>query len=194
MIQTLKTLNDLFNIENNEEIDSNFSKVESSENLASIKADKKLFIKGIEWEILRKEILKKIIDLLDVDVVKIIVNSWIDKDFFEQINKIKDAAPDETIIVPLVEHTVESTHNPYIVIMYNGEVVHKINFEIKVDFHLRAIILSFQNKKLKEISSGECDITGELLCENIKVLDAELKNIKLPLVLNLRDGIPISKN
>jgi hypothetical protein len=194
MSQNLITLNDIFNAENNKEAASNFSKVESTEKLTKLKDDQQIFIKGIEWKILRKEILKKLIDLLDIEVVKIIVKSWIDNDFFQQINQIKDAQPNETIIIPLAQHTITSTHNPYIEIIYNGKVVHTINFEVNVDFHFKAVNLSFQNKKLKEISSGECSINGEFLCEKIKFLEAEIKKVNLPGMLNLGDGISITKN
>jgi len=194
MSQNLNTLNDIFKSENNKEVDSNFSKVESSEKLNKIKDDRQLFIKGIDWKILRKEILKKLVDLLDIEVVKIIVDSWIDNDFFQQINQIRDAAPNETIFIPLVQHKITSTHNPYIEIIYNGKVVHTINFEVNVDFQFDGVNLSFQNKKLKEISSGECNINGEFLCEKIKLSEAELKNIKLPGMLKLGEGIPVFRN
>ena len=194
MSQNLNTLNDIFKSENNKEVDTNFSKVENSEKLTKIKDDRQIFIKGIEWKILRKEILKKLVDLLDIEVVKIIVNSWIDNDFFQQINQIKDAEPNETIIIPLAQHTITSTHNPYLEIIYNGKVVHTINFEVNVDFHFKAVNLSFQDKKLKEISSGECNINGEFLCEKIKFLEAEIKKFNLPGMLNLGDGISITKN
>jgi len=194
MSQNLNTLNDIFKSENNKEVDTNFSKVESSEKLNKIKDDRQLFIKGIDWKILRKEILKKLVDLLDIEVVKIIVDSWIDNDFFQQINQIRDAAPNETIFIPLVQHKITSTHNPYIEIIYNGKVVHTINFEVNVDFQFDGVNLSFQNKKLKEISSGECNINGEFLCEKIKLSEAELKNIKLPGMLKLGEGIPVFRN
>jgi len=194
MSQKLNTLNDIFNVENNKVVESNFSNAESKEKLTKIKDDRRLFIKGIEWKILRKEILKKLVDLLDIEVVKIIVDSWIENDFFQQINQIRDASPNETILIPIVKHKITSTHNPHLEIIYNGNVVHTINFEVNVDFLFDAVNLSFQDKKLKEIHSGECNINGEFLCENIKLLDVELKNVKLTGMLKLGEGIQIFKN
>jgi hypothetical protein len=193
MKQSIKTLNDVFDAES-KQLEENFSDTEKSGTILKIKDDKNIFVKGITWRILRKEILKKLTKLLDIEIVKIIINGWIDNDYFEKINKIKDLNSEDSILLPIVNHTVKSSHHPYLEIIHNGVTIHKIDFEIKVDFHLRAINLNIQNKKIKEISSGECDIQGEFFCEKIRLLEAEIKNINLPGTLDLGKGITIIKN
>ena len=181
-------LKHIFHIEDNKQLRSKFSEVERSKVITGLKENELIKVGGIHWHLLYTEILVKLNELLNIKVLDVFIDAWIKNDIFQKYTQIKEASPDETILIPLAEHSIKSQHHPYLEILLNENVVAKVNFEIIVSFYVKGIILKIQNEKLIEISTGECTVKGDLICENIKIFEIELRKIDLPGVIKLENG------
>lgn len=179
MSQDQITLKDIIGIKNDEQLNSKFTRMENLEILNKIKDKTVAKINLIQWPKLYNEILKKFAEALEIEIIDIIAGAWIKSNIFQKYKQVEDAQPDETVLIPVAEHSVNSKHSPYLEILLNEKSMAKINFEINLSIKLKGIILKIRNKKLKEIHTGECAVKVELNCENIKILDVESKSIKL---------------
>lgn len=181
-------LKHIFHIKDNKQLRSKFSEVERSKVITGLKENELIKVAGFHWHLLYTEILMKLNELLNIKVLDVFIDAWIKNDILKKHTQIKEASPDETILIPLAEHSIKSQHHPYLEILLNENVVAKVNFEIIVSFNVKGIILKIQNKKLIEISTGECMVEGDLICENIKIFEIELRKIELPGVIKLENG------
>ena len=181
------TLKNILKVTDEEQLQIKFHKMNSEDVVNKIKEKDLVKFKWIKWPKLYNEILKKIAEVLDLKIVKIIVDAWIKCDLLSKYKQVEEAKPGETTLIPIAEHSIDSQHHPHLEILMNDTIITEIEFEIKLTLHLKAIILKFQDKKLLEIHTGECSLSGNISCEKINVMDIESRKIELP-------GIIVVKN
>jgi hypothetical protein len=166
------------------------SSLELSKKFASLKKKiwKETKVKG---PLILDSIIKKTIDMLDIKVLDIMVKAWNKyKILLKYLDKEK-YPPDETFLVPLAEHTINSEHRPSIDILINDQPVGNIEFSITFSIMLEGIILKIQDGKIKGINTGTCKGKGTLKCENVVILEKKTASIPLPGSIDLGEGIPI---
>jgi hypothetical protein len=93
--------------------------------------------------------------------------------------------------VPLEEHTITSTHKPYIEVLVNEKPVIEIHFSITLAFVLEGFVLKIQGGKIKEIQTGTCQGKGEIQCEEITIKEKQTGPYRFPGVIHLGDGVAI---
>ncbi len=168
------------------------SRMESAECVSLIKEKISEVAKEIKWDVALREIVIKIVDLLDIPIPDILAKAWKKyTSLLEYLNK-SEFSPDETVLVPLAEHTIESEHHPYIEVLANDVPIGKIEFEIDVALKLKGIVLKVRDRKIKEIQTGECEGSGTVKCENHIILEKKLGGISLPGSIDLGAGISIT--
>ncbi len=84
-------------------------------------------------------------------------------------------------------------HHPYLQVTYRGIEIPKANLEftLRGDLTLQAVILRIQKGKIKAIQGGAVKWSGELLLENRSVLKKESKSYDLTGDFELGEGIPL---
>jgi hypothetical protein len=145
----------------------------------------------VKWPVAFDIIVKKITDILDIGILDIMVMAW---NKYRMLLKYADREkypPGETLLVPLVEHTIKSEHRPFIEILINDKPVGKVEFNITISLMLKGIILKIQDGKIKGVTTGTCKGKGTIKCENIVILEKETAPISLPGSIDLGEGIPI---
>jgi len=120
------------------------------------------------------------------------LRAWVKHGFLQKYVDKREYPPEETVVVYLAEHTIESKHHPYIEVLVNDKQVGKIGFEIIVALEIKGVGLSIQDGKIKEIQSGDCKGTGIIKCGNLVILKRDSVPISLPGSINLDRGMPIT--
>jgi hypothetical protein len=185
------TLNNFFVYEEGLTKDQ-LSRMESAECVSLIKEKISEVAKEIKWDVAMREIVIKIVDLLDIPIPDILTKAWRKYVSLQEYLDKSEFSPDETFLIPLAEHMIESKHHPYIEILTNDVPIGKIEFEIDVSLKLKGIILKVKNRKIKEIQTGECEGRGSVKCENHIILEKKLGEISLPGSIDLGEGISIT--
>ena len=75
-------------------------------------------VKGIKWKASMPDLTVKIAELLDVDVPTLLVATW--KKANEVKKKLAESRekPADEIDVELAEHTISTSHSPYITVQF----------------------------------------------------------------------------
>jgi hypothetical protein len=191
MNNSVITINDFFGLKKKKLSKKLSSAIESSTKIVNAQENVLKEIAGIKWPVALKEIVQRIDEILSVSIVDIMVRAW-DKSriLIKYLDKKKYG--NETILVPLAEHTIKSTHHPYIELLINDKSVGKLNFNINLSIMLKGIILKIQNGKITEIMIGSCQGNGNIKCEGFLLAEKKLKSIKLPYAINFADGVAIT--
>ena len=143
------------------------------------------------WPAIRSEVTEKIGEMLDVPLVDVLRGAWNNA---RELHKYRDAEkypPEESVVAPLAEHTVRSSHRPHLELRVGPTLVRRLDFELDVEIHLEAARLTIQAGRIKKIDLGEGWAKGVLSCEGFRLLERKSKKFALPGALRLGEGIEI---
>jgi hypothetical protein len=167
------------------------SSIESVETLSSLKKKITAEAKQIRWSIALGDIMKKVKELLDIDVGEIIVGVWKKRDELKKYADTSKYPPGETYLITLLEHTVTSKHRPGIEVLINGTKVKTIWFDIEFALTLESAVLEIDGGSIIGVSTGKCKGMGAIRCEGVALVQKQTQPFHLPGSLTFDPGIPI---
>ncbi len=169
------------------------SSVESVEALSSLRKTIAAEAKQMRWSVALGDIMKKVKELLDIDIGEIIVGVWKKRDELKKYADTSKYPPGETYLVSLLEHTITSKHRPGIEVLINGAKVKTIWFDIEFALTLEGAILEIDGGSIIGLSTGTCKGMGAIRCEGVALLEKETQPFRLPGSLAFDPGIPIDR-
>jgi hypothetical protein len=184
------TLASLFLTDSGEGDADRFAQLAQDEQTLAVKT-KIAGVPGLSWDSVSGEIREQTAKLLDVGLDEIIFGAWKKLGDLQKYRDKKKYPPDETILAPLAEHEIKSSHDPYIEVLVNDKPVGRITFSINVALNLQGVVLKIRDGKIWEVKSGKCQCRGTLKCGDQVLFDKKLLNVDLPAVITLREGFPI---
>lgn len=148
---------------------------------------------GVERKILSQEVFEQLKTLLDVDLGQIILSSW---ERYRLLSKYGDREaypPEETILVPMIEHKIQSTHRPSVEILINEAPVGRLDFDIRLTLKLEGVVLKVRDGRVREIRAGSCRGSGTLRCGDILIKEQKTRKFDLPGRIDLGEGFAIPR-
>jgi len=170
------TVNYLFR--NSKNIHNESARIESSEKIAELKVKIGKEKPQMEWTNVSDAILKKSPELLDIKLKDILDSAWKKYRQVEQCMEQAKENPDESYLIPLLDHSIVSEHQPQIEISSDEVLLMKVNFEIFLKLELHGIILKIKGDKIEEVKAGSCQCKGMLSCEGIKLYEDSLETFE----------------
>jgi hypothetical protein len=92
------------------------------------------------------------------------------------------ANPGTSELVELATHRVSSVHRPYVELLVNDVRVTTVNFELDLEFEIKALVATVRNGHLVSLHSGDCDLSATLSAEAVR-LASRRRHFDLPLVV-----------
>ena len=103
----------------------------------------------------------------------------------------KQYPPDESVVVPLVDHDIDSKHSPAIDVVINNTPVWKLTFSIDLVLNMKNAVLRIQDARIREIRPGEVHAKGTIALGPLVLAVRKSGTLTLPGSINLGEGIPI---
>ena len=126
--------------------------------------------------------------LLDMDVLELFVSAWLKhREFAALANK-----EGEGQLVELIDHAMSSVHEPKVEIMLDAKRVFVLPLKIVLELEFRGVQLMLRGGRVREVRLGELEGKGKLEIAGQEVTKQALGEVKLPGVLRLDPGIPLS--
>jgi hypothetical protein len=186
----MQTVNHFFNLE--EASKEWVPKVAESQEFKEIKAAIRRELKGFQVPPSFYEMLiRQLADGLDVGIGDILVGAWRKRQEIIRYRDTEKYPPDQTNVVPLIEHTVTSKHSPTIQPVINNVPLKKIKFDIVLKLKLKGVMLKIRGGKIMEILVGSCTGSGSIEYAGYAVLKKETQPFNLPASMKLEDGVAI---
>ena len=125
-------------------------------------------------------VAEKLKDALDVDIDQILLSAWSQhKGLIDDLDKSRQAR-DETILVPLADHTIRSTHHPAVEVLIHDRRVAAFKFNANLVMRIQGVVLRLQAGKVVGIESGTWQGVGQLKCGPVTLVEHETKEFRLP--------------
>lgn len=135
----------------------------------------------------------KLKDALDVGIDQILLSAWSQhRDLVGDLEKSKKLKG-ETILVPLADHTIRSTHHPAVEVMVNDRRVAAFKFNANLMMRIQQAVLKVEHGEVVGVESGAWHGVGQLKCGPVTLVEHETKEFTLARTLGQRQEKPAPK-
>lgn len=174
-----------------ESTDARLEALESEALVADLRARLAKQFDGLRWSAVWDAVKGQVEKLLEIRFVDIFLGAWTK---YEELRKYCDPdlhSPQETHLVPLVEHSITSTHKPAVEIEIGELFRESIPFEIALTASLSGMLLQIRGGKILKVYTGRCQGSGSVTCSGVSLMEKETCPIQLPGVMDLGEGVAI---
>lgn len=114
----------------------------------------------------------------DVELGDVLLASWEQADALTKA--LTDDSKDEVVVLPLLDHTVASTHSPTIDLFCGAKRLAELPLEIQLDLQLKGLALELKGGKVTGVRSGEISGHGACTIGGVALVEKETPPMALP--------------
>jgi hypothetical protein len=147
--------------------------------------------KLIKWDVVSDVLMHRAAEMANIPLANILLPAWRK---YRELEKFADpqAYPQEdTELVSLLEHTVQSEHKSSLEILFKGVTVKLIDFTIAAELTLEGVVLQIRGGRVMAIKAGSVKGKASLAMESQIVLERPFAAVSLPGKIDLGDGVPL---
>lgn len=125
-------------------------------------------------------VAEKLKDALNVGIDQIMLSAWSQhRDLVNDLEKSRQLKG-ETILVPLADHTIRSTHHPAVEVMVNDRRVAAFKFNANLMMRIQRAVLRVEAGEVVGVEAGVWHGVGQLKCGPVTLVEHETKEFALP--------------
>lgn len=148
------------------------------------------------WKLVAKEIGKQVAAVLDFGVAeKVLGPAWQRLQLLQEYRDPEKHPAEELSLVPLLEHSVKSTHKPHIDLMVKEVEIGRLTLAVDLAFELEGIVLRVQEGRIRGVEAGSATGRGSLACHygesSIYKLERKSRRFRLDTGIGFGDGLAI---
>jgi hypothetical protein len=128
----------------------------------------------------------------DLSLSKLLTSGWATYEPLLEYCNAEKHPPNERAVVSLKQHTVTSSHHPFIVLRVDGMTAGRIDFDVEFSATFDIVALVIQGGRIMAAQPGSVSASGTIKCDNLEVLQRPLGKLELPGRISFGDGIPIN--
>lgn len=137
------------------------------------------------------EVTRRFGELLDIRLADVMAGAWCKYSSLRRYADPQQFPPDESVVVPLIDHDIDSTHSPAIEVIINDTPVLKLTFSIELALHLKSAVVRIQDAHIREIRPGEVNAEGKIAFGPAVIAERKSATLTLPGSIDLGNGIAI---
>ncbi len=146
----------------------------------------------LDWAELATEIGEKLEEMFDIRLSDVLTAAWKDYQALTECADRTKHPADETIRLPMVDHSIETTLRPCLDVTVGARPPIRIGFEITLALELNGLVLNIQDATIRAIRIGSCRAKASVKCEQVKLIERATKELDLPGRIVLPRGVPIA--
>jgi len=147
--------------------------------------------RAIRWPWVRQAIADQTSEILNLNVLDALGEAWKKLSEVEEYADSKKHKPSDKNLVPLVEHTIKSQHEPELKILLHGHKIGSVKFNLEFSLTLDGFDLAIQNARIMEIQTGNAKGEGSLSLGGVSLWKQEWAPVHFPGQISLRPGISL---
>jgi hypothetical protein len=150
------------------------------------------------YDNLLQMMLDRLSQCLEIDIFKdILVSSWSQHPALQEYRDAEKHPPQETALVPLVEHSISASHPIALEPALMGQSLGEIEFEVEAEFLMKGTTLEVRDAKIMKVYLTSVDAGGKLALSmgsvSVPLWEKEVGTLEFPGHLDLQDGVPITE-
>jgi len=137
------------------------------------------------------EVSRRYGELMGVELVDIMSGAWKKYAGLLQYTDKSKHPPEESILVPLGKHTIDSKHSPGIEVFLDNQLILKLMLDVVLALKFESVILRIENGRIREIRPGTVRAEGSIKYGTAALAELKSETIRIPGIINLGYGIEI---
>lgn len=158
---------------------------------ADLKAEVAKKYRLIKWDVVSDVLMDRAVEMADIPVAKILLSAWRKYRELEKFADPQAYPPEDTELVSLVEHTLQSEHKSSLEILFKGVRVKVIDFTVATELTLDGVVLQIRGGRVTAIEAGSVKGKASLAMESQIVVEKPFASIPLPGKIHLGEGVPL---
>jgi hypothetical protein len=138
-----------------------------------------------------EDVSRRFGELLDIRLADIMAGAWCKYRSLLRYADARQHPPDESVVVPLGEHDIDSRHSPAVEILMNNTPVLKLTFAVDLTLTVKGALLRIQNARIREIRPGDVSARGKIAFGPAVIAERKSRTVTLPGSIDLGEGFPI---
>jgi hypothetical protein len=147
--------------------------------------------RAIRWPWVRRAIADQTSEILNLNVLDSLGEAWKKLSEVEEYADPKKHKASDRNLIPLVEHTIKSQHEPELKILFHGNEIGSVKFNLEFSLMLDGFELAIQNARIMEIQTGSAKGEGSLSLAGISLWKYEWAPVHFPGQISFTSGIPL---
>jgi hypothetical protein len=185
------SVKDLLFDSNSHRTDEARRKIEDEQAGAHLKAEIAKKSRLVKWDVVSDVLLDRVVEMSDIPVAKILMAAWKKYREIEQFADPQAYPPEDTELVSLVEHTVESEHKSSLEVLFKGVRVKVIDFTVATELTVEGVVLRIKGGRVIAIEAGNVKGKASLAMDSRIVVEKPFASIPLPGKIDLGEGVPL---
>lgn len=140
-----------------------------------------------------EEVTGRFGELLDIRITDILTGAWCKYRSLRKYADPQQYPPEESVVVPLADHDIESDHSPSIEVVINDTPVLKLTFAVDLALHVESAVLRIRDARIREIRPGAVNVHGTIAYGPAVIAERKSSTVTLPGSLDLGEGIAIGR-
>ncbi|MEZ5935102.1 MAG: hypothetical protein R3F54_24865 [Alphaproteobacteria bacterium] len=125
-------------------------------------------------------VAEKLKDALNIGIDQILLSAWTQhRDLVNDLERSRQLKG-ETLLVPLADHTIRSTHHPAVEVMVNDRRVAAFKFNANLMLRIQRAVLKVEAGEVVGVESGVWHGVGQLKCGPVTLVEHETQEFALP--------------
>jgi len=120
--------------------------------------------------------------LLNLDLGDLVIAGWRKQERLAAAAQRTAANPGSAERIELATHRISSIHRPSVELLLNDTHLTEVNFELDVEFVIKALEVTVREGRVVSLHAGECDVSAVLAAEGIRLASRQ-RTYELPLVV-----------
>ncbi len=120
--------------------------------------------------------------LLDLDLGDLLAAGWRRQAALAAAAERTVANPGSSEVVELATHRITSVHRPFVDLLINDVHVATVNFELRIEFAVKALGVTVRNGHVVSLHSGACEVTATLSAEGVRLARRQ-EHFELPVLV-----------
>lgn len=151
-----------------------------SDDFKQVVTEAKSLSQPVAWNGMRTDIAKTMIAALDTKVISCWVSAWQKcREVREKAEKSR-TSPATPISCTLIEHSIESTLQPYVGIYLGTKLLQKVDFDVALETEIDGLILNMKAGSLISLQVGQCEWSGSIGIQGAQLIKRSLTELDLP--------------
>jgi hypothetical protein len=134
------------------------------------------------------QVAEQLHQILETPLSRILTEAWSRDPALSRYATGKGA---EVALVPLADHTVESSHKPFVELLMEEAALGRVDFKIDIAVKLTGAMIGIRGGRIVELRAGVTRAAVSLSCAGSAIAKRD-REIKLPGVIRFGEGIPIA--
>lgn len=131
--------------------------------------------------------------LASVSLGEVLIGGWQQHARFAKYADPVKFPPDKVTRVPLADHDITSTYEPYIQLLVDGKPAGRIPLEVGVKLTVEGAVLVIQGGRFMRVEAGRARLTGSLKCAKTTICERATRDFTWPKGLSFGDeGVRIA--